>query len=84
MEIIKEDFKMNKDMELFDKLIDTRIDGEEDLNKLESIFKEYNVNQFKIDNNCAFDSTGLDVYYYAVSYIYEGELEMFTGTYEYC
>lgn len=75
---------MNKGTELFDKLIDTGINCEEDLSKLELIFKEYNVNQFKIDNDCAFDSTGLDVYYYAVSYIYKGELEMFTGVYEYC
>lgn len=75
---------MNKGTELFDKLIDIGINCEEDLSKLELIFKEYNVNQFKIDNDCAFDSTGLDVYYYAVSYIYKGKLEMFTGVYEYC
>lgn len=75
---------MDKDTELFDKLIDTRIDCEEDLNKLELIFKEYGVNRFRIDCDSAFDSPGLDVYYYAVSYIYEGELEMFTGIYEYC
>ena len=75
---------MNKDLELYDKLMEVTIECEEDLDKFDSIFKEYGVTQIKYDVDCAFDSCGLDVYYYAVSYIYNGELEMFTGTYEYC
>lgn len=82
--MIKDVYKMDKSMELYDKLMDISIDCEEDLNKFDDIFKEYGVTQVKYDYGCAFDSCGLDVYYYAVSYVYNNELEMFTGIYECC
>ena len=58
------------------------INCEEDLNKVEEIFLKYNITQFKIDYDIAYDSCGYDVYYYCIAYVYDDELEMITGTHD--
>lgn len=69
---------------IFDEIVDTPINCEEDLNKIEDIFKKYNITQFKIDCDQAYDSCGYDVYYYCIAYIYDNKLEMISGTWDYC
>jgi hypothetical protein len=69
-------------MTIYDKVVD--INSEEDLDKIEETFKKYNVTEYKIDFDIAYDSCGYDVYYYAVSYIWNNELKMTTGTWESC
>jgi hypothetical protein len=72
------------DDKIFDEIVDTAIDCEEDLDKVENIFKKYNITKYKIDCDQAYDSCGYDVYYYCIAYVYDDKLEMITGTWDCC
>lgn len=67
-------------MKIYDKVVD--INCEEDLKKVEEILKRYNVTEYKIDFDIAYDSCGYDVYYFAISYVCDSKLEMATGIWE--
>lgn len=73
---------MNKQTKLKEELLLIEINKEGDLSKIESKLKEYNISQYKIDCDTAYDSCGYNVYYYAVSYVFENELHMITGTWD--
>lgn len=69
-------------MKIYDEIID--INCEEDLDKVEEILKRYNVTEYKIDCDIAYDSCGYDVYYYSIAYVWNDKLELITGTWESC
>lgn len=63
-------------------IVETDINCEEDLSKIDEIFKKYNITEYKIDCDLAYDSCGYDVYYYCIAYVCNGKLDLISSTWE--
>ena len=61
-----------------------QVEDEDDIDKITTVLEENGIKEYITDCDIAFESPGIDVYYYAVSFIYNGELALVSGIFESC
>lgn len=67
---------------LLNEINNVQIECEEDLAKIKGILDREGID-YELHVDSAFDSPGLEVYYYALSFEREGQIALTSGTFEY-
>lgn len=66
--------------EIVSKLREIPITCEEDLDQIEDLLDSLCVT-YVSELNCAYQTPGCDLYYYAYAFVHDGEIGLFTGSY---
>lgn len=69
--------------DIFKMIEEIEISCEEDLTQIDELLDSFGI-YYTSELDCAYESCGYDVYYYAYAFVYEGVVRLITGTYDIC